>query len=35
LGWTVRLAHTGNYSLYIVWSLVGAAAIIAFLMRIL
>ncbi len=29
----IRAAHTGNYSLYAVWSLIGAAAVIVFLMR--
>ena len=29
----IRAAHTGNYSLYAVWSLIGTAAVIAFLIR--
>jgi len=28
----IRAAHTGNYSLYAIWSLIGAAAVIVFLM---
>jgi formate hydrogenlyase subunit 3/multisubunit Na+/H+ antiporter MnhD subunit len=29
----IRMAHTGNYSVYIVWSLVGTIAILIFLVR--
>jgi hypothetical protein len=30
LGWNIRAVHTGNASLYILWALAGAAAVIAF-----
>jgi NADH-quinone oxidoreductase subunit L len=32
LGGAIRLAHTGDYATYVLWSLGGAAAIIAFLL---
>ena len=31
LGKGIRLAHTGQYAMYVIWSLAGAAAIVAFL----
>jgi NADH-quinone oxidoreductase subunit L len=33
LGTAIRAVHTGNYSMYVFWSLVGAAAVLAFLIR--
>jgi NADH-quinone oxidoreductase subunit L len=30
LGWSIRAVHTGNASLYVLWALAGAAAVIAF-----
>jgi len=33
LGGAIRLAHTGNYSLYVVWSLAGALAILIFVVH--
>ncbi|MGD0999678.1 MAG: proton-conducting transporter membrane subunit [Candidatus Brocadiia bacterium] len=30
LGWSIRAVHTGNASLYVLWALGGAAAVIAF-----
>jgi NADH-quinone oxidoreductase subunit L len=33
LSWCIRKAHTGNYSLYILWSLAAAVGVIIFLMR--
>ena len=29
-GWSIRAVHTGNVSLYVLWALGGAAAVIAF-----
>jgi hypothetical protein len=29
-GWSIRSVHTGNASLYVLWALAGAAAVIAF-----
>ncbi|MFA6431354.1 MAG: proton-conducting transporter membrane subunit [Candidatus Margulisiibacteriota bacterium] len=33
LSWIIRLVHSGNFSAYIAWSLVGAAAVVVFLLR--
>jgi NADH-quinone oxidoreductase subunit L len=33
LGNSIRIAHTGNYSLYVVWSLVGAVVILIMLLK--
>ena len=30
LGWCIRAAHTGDASLYVLWALIGSAAVIAF-----
>jgi hypothetical protein len=33
VGKGVRLAHTGSYSLYVLWALAGALAIVLFLVN--
>ena len=35
LGQGIRLAHTGQYAMYVIWSLVGAALVVAFVMGVL
>jgi hypothetical protein len=33
LSWIIRAAHTGNYSLYVVWSIVGAIIVLWFMAK--